>query len=96
MGSGGSVPFIPPGEEKIVRPCRIHPNIRAVVDMHNLRRDEHLEMCGGCFVMWLGKVSIETGVYNQMVGAYDQLAPFASEIAAEMAARERERAESVS
>ncbi len=84
------VTFVPEGEEKVVRQCRIHPNLRAVVDMHNLRRDEHLEMCVACFAWWIGRYSFENGIYNEMAQAYELLEPFASEIAAQATARERE------
>lgn len=83
--------YVPEEETRVRRPCRIHPQILAVVDMHNLRRDEHLEMCVGCFFTWLGRVSIEQGIVNAMAETYDLLEPFASEIAAEWAAKEQDR-----
>jgi hypothetical protein len=84
--------FVEPGQDKVVRPCRIHPHIRAVVDMHNLRRDEHLNLCGGCFLMWLRKASFDVGVTNALTGALGEVEPFASEVAAQWAAEKREDA----
>jgi hypothetical protein len=87
------VTYVSEEETRVRRPCRIHPQLLAVVDMHNLRRDEHLELCVGCFFTWLGRVSIEQGVTNAMSEAYDEIKPFASEIAAEWAAKKRDRKE---
>ena len=74
-------------------PCRVHPQIFAVVDVHNLRRDEHMVLCSGCFVMWLRNASFQGGVTNALTEALATVAPFASEVQAEHEATERERRE---
>jgi hypothetical protein len=77
-------------EDRIVRrSCRIHPQIDAVVDVHNLQRDEHMVLCPGCFYHWLGKASFDFGIANALSDAYATMEPFASEIAAEHLAAER-------
>lgn len=49
--------FVDYAGTKVKRPCRIHPNILAVMNVHNLRRDESMDLCADALA-WLSSADI--------------------------------------
>jgi hypothetical protein len=86
-----SAGFVDYAGTKVRKPCRIHPNILAVMDVHNLRRDEHMIVCAGCFARWLGNAAFDMGIDASVATLYETVRPFASEVASEHEANEREK-----
>lgn len=55
--------FVPAGQEHVVRQCDNHPDRRAVMNIHNLRRDENFNACTACLTAWAFRlVSVYEGL----------------------------------